>query len=167
MGGEERRETYGNSAVAADDGDDDFGGFGEIAEDFGDECGGADDVESCHTEEPLSATHVRVRMRRIVNTAMYNENALLRVKDTMLLEDLSDDGDGGVDGVGDDEDEGFGCCGGDTCGEIADDACVDLIVPYGQAKRMDSECGRSMRWDRTRRRTLKRSSLGTGEACHQ
>lgn len=52
---------------------------------------------------------------------------LLGVKDTVFLEDLGDDGDGRVDWVRDDEDEGFGCCGGDTCGEIADDASVDLI----------------------------------------
>lgn len=52
--------------------------------------------------------------------------SLLGVEDTMLLEDLDNDGDGGVDGVRDDK---HGCVGGsgrDACREIAHDARVDL-----------------------------------------
>lgn len=50
----------------------------------------------------------------------------LGVVDTMFLEHLSDDGDGRVDRVGDDEDERFGggCC--DSGGKVFHDSSVDL-----------------------------------------
>ena len=53
-------------------------------------------------------------------------NEPLRIKDTVLLEDLGDDGDGRVNGVGDDKDERLWRALRDTGGEVADDACVDL-----------------------------------------
>ena len=57
--------------MAADNGDVLFGWVGVL--DFGDEAGGADDIEGGDTEEPLG------------------------VEDACLLEDLGEDGDGGVD----------------------------------------------------------------------
>ena len=44
----------------------------------------------------------------------------------MLLEYFGDDRDGGVDGVGDDQDKRFGRCFGDACGEVTNDTSVDL-----------------------------------------
>lgn len=52
----------------------------------------------------------------------------LGVKDTVLLEDLSNDRDSRVDRVGDDKDK---CLGGslcDTSGKISDDTGVDLVT---------------------------------------
>ena len=46
----------------------------------------------------------------------------------MLLEDLSDDGHSGVDGVGDDEDVGLGCDTADGGGEVTDDRGIGLKV---------------------------------------
>lgn len=50
----------------------------------------------------------------------------LGVENTLLLEDFGDDRDGGVDWVGDDENERLGGGRGDACGQVSDDACVDL-----------------------------------------
>lgn len=50
-----------------------------------------------------------------------NTEKTLRVIDTSLLEDLSNDWDGAVDRVGDDEDFGIGCGFGSGFGEVADD----------------------------------------------
>jgi hypothetical protein len=50
----------------------------------------------------------------------------LGIENAVFLENLCDDGDGGVDGVGDDEDKGFGGGGGDAGSEVPDDAGVDL-----------------------------------------
>ena len=50
----------------------------------------------------------------------------LRVKDASGFEDLSGNRDGGVDRVGDNEDEGLGAELGDALGEVTDDAGVDL-----------------------------------------
>jgi hypothetical protein len=44
----------------------------------------------------------------------------------VLFEDLGNDGDGGVDGVGDDQDKGLGANGSNTGCQIFDDASVDL-----------------------------------------
>jgi len=44
----------------------------------------------------------------------------------MSLEDLGDDGNCGVDGVGDDKDECLGSRRGDTNGQVMNDASVDL-----------------------------------------
>jgi hypothetical protein len=51
---------------------------------------------------------------------------LLGVEDACLLEDLGGDGNGRVDGVGDDEDEGLGAVLGNTLDEALDDTGVDL-----------------------------------------
>jgi hypothetical protein len=44
----------------------------------------------------------------------------------MLLENLCNDGDGGVNGVRDYQHEGLGCGRGNASGEVADDTSVDL-----------------------------------------
>jgi len=73
-----------------------------LAGDLRDECFGANDVQRGDTKE------------------------LLRVKNTSFLENLSGNGDGRVDGVGDDEDECLGAVLGDTLNQTLDDAGVDL-----------------------------------------
>ena len=54
--------------------------------------------------------------------------APLRVEDAVLLEDLRNDGNGGVDGVRDDQDERLRCCGRDTGSKITNDTGVDLVI---------------------------------------
>ena len=44
----------------------------------------------------------------------------------MSLEDFGDDGNCGVDGVGDDKDECLGSRRGDTSGQVMNDASIDL-----------------------------------------
>lgn len=91
----------GGSRVAANDGDVELGGDA-LAGDAGNEGLGADDVEGGDTEEPLGVKHAST------------------------LEHLGGNGDGGVDGVGDDEDECLGAVLGDALDEALDDAGVDL-----------------------------------------
>lgn len=50
----------------------------------------------------------------------------LRVEDTGVLENLGGDGDGGVDGVGNDQSEGLGAELGDALDQITDDRGIDL-----------------------------------------
>ena len=54
------------------------------------------------------------------------ENAPPGVEGTKLLEDLSDDGNGGVDGVGNNKDEGIGGGLSNACCQILDDTSIDL-----------------------------------------
>ena len=91
----------GLARVATNDGD---GGLLGVlgAGDLGNEGLGADDVEGGDTEQALG------------------------VEDTLGLEDLGGDRDGGVDGVGDDEDEGLGGDIGDDLNEALDDTGVDV-----------------------------------------
>ena len=49
------------------------------------------------------------------------------VKDTGLLEDLGEDGDGRVDWVGDDQDEGLWRVLGNGLGEVSDDGGVGVL----------------------------------------
>jgi hypothetical protein len=53
-------------------------------------------------------------------------NLPLRIIDTVLLEDLSNNGNSGVDRVGDNQDEGLGGMLGNTNSKITDDTSVDL-----------------------------------------
>ena len=89
--------------MAADDGDLAFVGVG--AGDFGEEACGADDVEGGDAEDAAG------------------------VVDTSLLQDLGDDGDGGVDGVGDDEEVSLGGDTGNSSGKVANDGGVGLWMP--------------------------------------
>ena len=73
---------------------------------LGDEARGADDVKGGDTEETLG------------------------VVDTSLLQDLGGDGNGAVDGVGDNEDVGLGRVLGDGLGEVADDGGVGVEQVY-------------------------------------
>jgi hypothetical protein len=72
----------GDTRVTTDDGNVDI--LGVLALDLRDEAGGTNDIKGGDTEETLG------------------------VVDTVLLEDFSEDRDGGVDGVGDDEEVGLG-----------------------------------------------------------
>lgn len=91
----------GLAGVAADDGDGKLLGVG-LAGDLGDKGLGANDVEGGDTEQALG------------------------VEDTLGLEDLGRDGDGRVDGVGDDEDESLGGDLGRNLDQALDDAGVDV-----------------------------------------
>lgn len=56
--------------------------------------------------------------------------SLLGVKDTGLLQCLGKDWDGGVDRVGDDEDESLGAGVGDSLGKGRTDTSVNLMISY-------------------------------------
>jgi hypothetical protein len=86
--------------VSADDGHDSV--LGRRVFDTSQEAGGADNVEGGDTEKAAG------------------------IEDTGLLEGGSDNGDGGVDGVGDDEDVGFGGDAGDCGSKVADNGGVGL-----------------------------------------
>lgn len=90
----------GDTGVTTNDGDGLISGVGLL--DLGDEAGCADDIEGGDTEEALG------------------------VVDASLLEDLSNDGDGAVDGVGDDQDVGVRCRLSGGLGQVADDGGVGV-----------------------------------------
>ena len=90
----------GGAGVTADDGDTEF--LGVDASDAGKEAGGTDDVEGSDTEDAAG----------VVNTS--------------LLQDLGDDGDGGVDGVGDDKEVSLRGDTGNSSGKVANDGGVGL-----------------------------------------
>jgi hypothetical protein len=90
----------GCAGVATNNGDVLAGGVGVL--ELGDEARGTDNVEGGDTEEALG------------------------VVDTRLLEDLGGDGDGGVDGVGDDQDVGLGGVLSGGLGQVADDGGVGV-----------------------------------------
>lgn len=91
----------GDTRVTTDDGDVDVLGVGVL--DLTQESGGSDDIEGGNTEQSLL------------------------VKDTGLLENLGEDGDGRVDGVGDDENVGLGGVLGNCLGEVPDDRGVGVL----------------------------------------
>lgn len=90
----------GDTRVATDDGDVLVLGVGAL--DLADEARGTDDIEGGDTEEALG------------------------VVDTTGLVDLGADGDGRVDGVGDDEEVGLGGGLGAGLGEVTDDGGVGV-----------------------------------------
>lgn len=90
----------GDTGVATNDGDVLVLGVGAL--DLGNESGGTDNVEGGDTEEGLG------------------------VVDTGSLVNLLDDGDGGVDGVGDDQELGLGGSLSGGLGEVADDRGVGV-----------------------------------------
>lgn len=96
---EERND--GLARVATDDGDNELLGVA-LASDLGDEGLGTDNIEGGDAEEALG------------------------VEDTLGLEDLGGDGDGRVDGVGDNEDEGLGGDLGGNLDQTLDDTGVDV-----------------------------------------
>ena len=75
---------------------------GADASDFTEETGSTDDIEGGDTEEVAG------------------------VENTSLLKGACDDGDGGVDRVGDDENVGVRGDPADSCGEVTDDGGVGL-----------------------------------------
>lgn len=99
-GGLAQKGDNGDTRVTTNDGDVDVLGVGIL--DLTKESGSSDNVEGGNTEETLL------------------------VEDTGLLEDLSEDGDGGVDRVGDDEDVSLGAVLSDSLGEISDDRGVGV-----------------------------------------
>jgi hypothetical protein len=88
--------------VAADDGDWGVRGFG--GGDACEETGGPDDVEGSDTENAFGVVYAS------------------------LFEGGGDDGDGGVDGVGDDQDTCVWCYAGDSGCEVADDGGIGLSI---------------------------------------
>jgi hypothetical protein len=91
----------GLARVSTDDGNVQLGGV-LLASDLGNEGLGTDDIEGGDTEQ------------------------LLGVEDTAGLENLGGNGNCGVDGVGDDEDECLGAVLDDALDETLDDTGVDL-----------------------------------------
>ena len=91
----------GLARVATNDGDGELLG-GLFANNLGDKGLGADNVEGGDAKEALG------------------------VEDVLGLEDLCGDGDGGVDGVGDDKDESLGGDFGGDLDQALDDAGVDV-----------------------------------------
>lgn len=91
----------GLARVATNDGDGEVLGIG-LANDFSDECLSTNDIERGDTEQALG------------------------VEDSLGLKNLSSDGDSRVDGVGDDQDVGFGGNIGNGLDEALDDAGVDV-----------------------------------------
>lgn len=90
----------GDTGVATNDGDVLVLGVGSL--DLGDESGSTDNVEGGDTEEGLG------------------------VVDTLSLENLLDNGNGGVDGVGDDQELGLGSSLSSGLGEVTDDGGVGV-----------------------------------------
>ena len=84
--------------------DGDLGVLGVSALDAAQEGAGSNDVQSGNTEQSLG------------------------VEDTGLLVDLGEDGDGRVDGVGDDADHGLGAVFGTCLGEVSDDGSVGVLT---------------------------------------
>ena len=52
----------------------------------------------------------------------------LRVENSSFLEDLSNNGDGRIDGIRNNENECLRSCRGDANGQIMDDASIDLLT---------------------------------------
>jgi hypothetical protein len=100
LGLAEKRYNRG-AAVATDNRDAELGG-GYAAGEFGGKGRGADDVEGRDAKEFLGVEYV------------------------VGFQDFRDDGDGAVDGVGDDEDKGVGTILCDALGELENDSAVDL-----------------------------------------
>jgi hypothetical protein len=102
VGGDLAEEgNNGLARVTADNGNGSLGGVGQTRELLGEGLG-ANDIESGDTEQALG------------------------VEDASGLEDLGGNGDGRVDGVGDDQSEGVGAELGDTLGQVTDNAGIDL-----------------------------------------
>ena len=115
-------QTHGDTTVPADDGDNDRRSLTQVTGDFCDEGRRADDVERRDTEDP----ETREREQDLV--LLTRQKSPLRVEDSVLLEDLSDDGDSRVDRVRDNEDECLRSMLRDAGGEVADDTCIDLCA---------------------------------------
>ena len=105
----------GDTRVTADDGNDGLGGL--LAGDAGKEGGSTGDVEGGDTVE------------------------LLGVVDTSLLEDLSNNRDGGVDGVGDDQDVSLGGNLGSLLCEVTDDGGVGVEKVITGHSRLTGDTG--------------------------
>ena len=52
----------------------------------------------------------------------------LRIENSSFLEDLSNNGDGGIDRIRNNENKCLGSCRGDTNGQIMDDTSIDLLT---------------------------------------
>jgi len=112
--GEEGNDS--DTGVATDDGDVDLGGSN--ASDAGEESVGAGDVEGGDTEQALG------------------------VVDASALEDLSNDGDSGVDGVRDDEEVSLWRNLGGRLGEVTDDGRVGVEQVVTGHSRLAGNTGR-------------------------
>lgn len=101
LGGLREERDDGDTRVTTDNGDLDV--LRVLALDLTEESGSSDNVKGGDTKDPLL------------------------VKDALLLQDLGEDGDGGVDGVRDDTDESLGAVLGTGLGEVTDDRCVGVL----------------------------------------
>lgn len=143
LGGLREEGNDGGSRVSSDDGD--GGVLGGGSSEAGKEGRRANDIKGGDTEEATDG-------RRISACSWLKErgNSPLGVVDTGLLEDLGDNGDGRVDGVGNDTNASLGGGLGGSGGEVADDRGVGLRREPGQRNRTNSSHHSAL--------TLKRSS---------
>jgi hypothetical protein len=115
------RSTYGDTRVAPDNRDNNFSRLGKIADGRGDEGRGAHDIQGRYTKQ---TTGQLVQYCEF----MYAEVIPFRVEDASFFEDLSNDGHGRVDGIGDDKYKCLRSCRCNTNGQIMDDASIDLLM---------------------------------------
>jgi hypothetical protein len=142
--------TYGKTAVASDDRDNDLLGQGGVSEEFRYERRRPDDIEGGDTKDSTSQGSF------LGPLAKNRPYIPLRVVYAMLLEYLRNDGDGGVDGVGNDKDESLRGGGCDTGCKVFHDSSVDL-----QRNSFDIV----LRCFRIKSHTLNRSSLNRDRFC--
>jgi hypothetical protein len=143
LGGLREEGNDGGSRVTSDDGD--GGVLGGGSSEARKERRRANDIEGGDTEEAVEESRIRA-----CSSELGQRNSPLGVVDTGLLEDLGDDGDGRVDGVGNDTDASLGGRLGGSGSEITDDRGVGLRKEKGQRCRASSSRRTAL--------TLKRSS---------
>lgn len=132
VGGLREERNDGNTAVSTDNDDVLVSWVGLL--DLGDESAGTDNIEGGNTEQALG------------------------VVDTGSLEDLSDDWDGAVDWVGNDEDVGIwgGLCS--SLSKVADDGCVGVEQVIAGHAWLSGHTG----WNENNLGTLESSIKSTG-----
>lgn len=108
--------------MAADNRNDDIFGQTKITKLLRDEGRCTDDVEGCDTEDASQTCVKTAEMKR-----RFLSELPFRVEDAVLLENFGNYGHGGVDGVGNNENEGLGSMGGNTGSKIANNASVNLV----------------------------------------
>lgn len=104
--------------MATNDGDDDGRGEAKILVELSNKGRCTDDIERSDTKQPMEKSEII--------TGICIATLLCRIEDTVLLEHLSDDRDGGVHGVRDDEHECLRARSCDTGSQIANDTSIDL-----------------------------------------
>lgn len=111
----------GGTRVSTNDRDGVLGRVGSVTNNGSDEGGSSDNVEVGDTEQSSMSAFLWLSHRA------RSQDLPLGVVDTSLLQGLSEDGDGRVNRVGDDEDEGLGTSVGNSLSEGGTDTSVDFL----------------------------------------